>query len=123
MGREHDRAPAAAHELIEPGAPFDVDVLSAGRQRVGENATALFFRSGESAPLPSRVAGDDRRANTALERTGDVWISHRIEPHLDEIRVDDSVALPAELRHRGRRHGYAQLRCRHKTKKPLQPYG
>jgi hypothetical protein len=54
---------------------------------------------------------------------GDVRIGHLVEAQLDEIGIGDGVALPTQFRHRGRRHDYAQLGCRHKRKKPLQPFG
>ena len=53
--RQHDaRVRRPGDQIVEPRAPFDVDVLGAERERVGEDPLALLFGSAEAAALPRR---------------------------------------------------------------------
>ena len=120
--RQHD-APAARmrHEIVEARARFDVDVLRAERQRVGEDAPSLFFRALEVAAFPLRTARDDDGTAPAGQRAGDVRVADRVEAELDQIGVGDLVAAAAQLGHGRRCHGYTEQWLRHQadTKKSL----
>ena len=71
--RQHHAAAARVrHEIVEARARFDVDVLRAERQRVGENAPSIFFRALEVTAFPLRAARDDDRTAAAGQRAGDV---------------------------------------------------
>ena len=71
MGREHDALAAGRRDqVVESGARFDVHVLRAGGQRLGEQPFARFLGSGERAAFPCRTAGDDDRQPAAGQRAG-----------------------------------------------------
>ena len=96
------------HEIIEARARFDVDVLCAKRQRVGEDALSLFFRPLEVTAFPLRTARDDDGTAAAGQRAGDVGVAHRVETELDQIGVGDFVAAAAQLGHGRRCHGHTE---------------
>ena len=47
------RPPVVRDQIVEAGAPFDVDVLGAERQRLAEQPPALLLRSLEAARPPT----------------------------------------------------------------------
>jgi len=114
VGGEDDAAAAGLRDqIVEAGAPLEIDVLRAKRQRVGEDTLALVFRPGERPALPRRPARDDHRQPAARERRGRGRVANRVEPHLDQIGVGDGVALLAQFAGRFARHGDAQHRLGH----------
>ena len=92
--RRQDDAPSLSlrDQIVEPRTPFQVDVIGAERQRVGEDPPAFVFRSGERTAFPVRPAGHDHRTPPPRQRAGGRRIANRVEPQLDQVGVDDRVA-------------------------------
>src|SRR5262245_52425162 len=97
-GQNNSRATLADHCLRETGAELHIDVLSSRRHVRSEQSFPLLFRTRELSAPPRRAAGDDDRLPTTGERSHGIRITDRVETQLDEIRRDDSIALPAEFR-------------------------
>jgi hypothetical protein len=112
--REHDAPPAGVrHQVRTTAVPFEVDVLGAKGDRLGQDPAALVFAALEHPPVGLRPAGDDHGLAPARERRRRARIADGVEPELHQVGIAHLVAPRTQLGHGVGRHGRAELRGLH----------